>query len=92
MGQPRYRRESVRRRWLRGGSIWLSIPTARTARVHARIRYKDVGGPASIRRLDDGRVRVDFESERRAMTPGQSVVFYEEEDIVGGGIIDTVEE
>ena len=61
-------------------------------RVNARIRYKDVGGPASIRRLVDGRVRVDFESERRAMTPGQSVVFYEEEDIVGGGIIDTVEE
>ena len=59
-------------------------------RVNARIRYKDRGGPAWIRRLDDGRVRVEFESDRRAITPGQSVVFYEEDDVVGGGIIDMV--
>ncbi len=57
-------------------------------RVTAMVRYKDSGAPASIRELSDGRVEVLFDEKRRAITPGQSVVFYEGDDIVGGGIID----
>jgi tRNA-specific 2-thiouridylase len=59
-------------------------------RVHAKIRYKDGGGAATIQELQDGRVRVMFDEKRRAITPGQSVVFYEADDVVGGGIIDEV--
>lgn len=59
-------------------------------RVDARIRYKDKGGAATISRRDDGTVQVLFDEERRAITPGQSVVFYEGDDLVGGGIIDKV--
>jgi tRNA-specific 2-thiouridylase len=40
--------------------------------------------------MGGGKARVEFESPRRAMTPGQSVVFYEDDDVVGGGIIDEV--
>ena len=58
--------------------------------VDARIRYKDKGGKATIRRQEDGSVRVVFDGPRRAITPGQSVVFYEGDDVVGGGIIDRV--
>jgi tRNA-specific 2-thiouridylase len=57
-------------------------------RVHARIRYKDSGAVATIEELPDGRVKVVFDEQRRAITPGQSVVFYEGDDIVGGGVID----
>jgi tRNA-uridine 2-sulfurtransferase len=57
-------------------------------KVHAKIRYKDEGGPASVRSLPDGRLEVRFDSPRRAVTPGQSVVFFEGDDVVGGGIID----
>jgi tRNA-specific 2-thiouridylase len=57
-------------------------------RVDAKIRYKDSGGAATIRQLDDDRMEVIFEEKRRAVTPGQSVVFYEGDDIVGGGVID----
>lgn len=62
----------------------------RPLRVHAKIRYKDSGGAATIEQLDEGTVRVIFDEKRRAITPGQSVVFYEGNDIVGGGVIDSV--
>lgn len=59
-------------------------------RVQAKIRYKDTGGMATIQQLEDGRVRVIFDEKRRAITPGQSVVFYEGDDVVGGGVIESV--
>jgi tRNA-uridine 2-sulfurtransferase len=59
-------------------------------RVNARIRYKDNGGLGSMEQLPDGRVKVTFEEPRRAITPGQSAVFYEGDDLVGGGVIDEV--
>lgn len=59
-------------------------------RVLARIRYQDPGGSATAASLDDGRIAIRFDEPRRAITPGQSVVFYEGDDIVGGGIIDEV--
>jgi tRNA-uridine 2-sulfurtransferase len=58
--------------------------------VRAMIRYKDDGAPAVVSRREDGRVDVVFESPRRAITPGQSVVFYDGDDLVGGGVIDAV--
>ncbi|HCV42954.1 MAG TPA: tRNA 2-thiouridine(34) synthase MnmA [Bacteroidetes bacterium] len=59
-------------------------------RVDAKIRYKDGGGAATVQELSDGRMRVVFDEKRRAITPGQSVVFYEGEDVVGGGVIDEI--
>lgn len=59
-------------------------------RVHCKIRYKDSGGPATIQQLDDGMVKVVFEEKRRAITPGQSAVFYEGDDVVGGGVIESI--
>ena len=61
-------------------------------RVDARIRYKDQGGAARALETDDGRLRVEFLEKRRAITPGQSVVLYEGDDVVGGGVIDTIVE
>ncbi len=57
-------------------------------RVLARIRYKDEGGMAIAETLADGRMKVVFDEPRRAITPGQSVVLYDGDDLVGGGIID----
>lgn len=61
-----------------------------TLRVHARIRYKDDGGPATIQSTDSRGIIVTFDEPRRAITPGQSVVFYEGDDVVGGAVIDQV--
>jgi tRNA-specific 2-thiouridylase len=58
-------------------------------RVRARIRYQDRGAMATIVPDGEGRIRVTFDEPRRAITPGQSVVFYDGDDVVGGGVIDS---
>jgi len=57
-------------------------------RVNAKIRYSAKEAAAVIRLLPDGRVNVVFDEAQRAITPGQSVVFYDGDVIVGGGVID----
>lgn len=52
-----------------------------------KIRYKDDGAPARCWIADDGLLYVEFETPRRAITPGQSVVLYDGDDVVAGGII-----
>ena len=52
-----------------------------------KIRYKDSGSRCRLFNEDDGRIRVEFEQEVKAIAPGQSAVFYEGDDVIGGGII-----
>ncbi len=55
--------------------------------AHAKIRYKDAGAPATITECGD-KIQVDFHRKVSAITPGQSAVFYEGDDIIGGGFIE----
>lgn len=58
-------------------------------RVWAKVRYKDDGAPALL--IPDGEgVILAFDAPRRALTPGQSTVWYDGDHVVGGGIIDEV--
>lgn len=58
-------------------------------KVTAKIRYSAKEAAATIRPLDGGRrVGVEFDELQRAVTPGQSVVFYDGDAVVGGGVID----
>lgn len=59
-------------------------------RVTAKVRYKDTLSFATLNPEGDGKIRVVFDEPKRAITPGQSVVFYDGDDVVGGGVIDTV--
>jgi len=56
-------------------------------RVTAKIRYSHKGAPCVIRELPDQTVECRFETPQRAITPGQAVVFYEEDHVLGGGTI-----
>lgn len=56
-------------------------------RVTAKIRYNHKGAPATIQMIDEDTVLCVFDEPQRAITPGQAVVFYEEDYIVGGGTI-----
>ena len=56
-------------------------------RVTAKTRYSQKEAPAVIEPLEGGRVRVVFDQPQRAITPGQAVVFYDGERVVGGGTI-----
>lgn len=55
--------------------------------VEAKIRYSAKPAEAIIRPVESGQVAVAFKEPQRAITPGQSVVFYQEDVVVGGGII-----
>ncbi len=64
------------------------VPTA-PLEVTAKFRYKSVEAPATLH--PDGRFsEVRFHRDQRALTPGQAVVFYQGEEVIGGGIIDKV--
>jgi len=52
-----------------------------------KIRYRHEGTAATITPCGDDRVDVTFDAPQRAITPGQSVVFYDGTDVIGGGII-----
>ena len=54
--------------------------------VEAKIRYKAKESKARIYPIDD-KVKVVFEKPQRAITKGQSVVFYKDDIVLGGGII-----
>lgn len=59
-------------------------------RVVAKIRYKDEGSAAVVKYYDTDRIKVTFDKPKRAITPGQSVVMYIGNDLVGGGVIERV--
>lgn len=60
-------------------------------KVKARIRYKHREAQALVTPMDSDKVLVEFEKSQRAVTPGQSVVFYDGDTVIGGGIIDRAE-
>jgi len=56
--------------------------------VKAKIRYSAKEAAAKVIPLNDSRVKVVFEEPQRAITPGQAVVFYQNDILVGGGTIE----
>jgi len=57
-------------------------------RCLARIRHRQPLQQCEMSRLQDNRLQVHFQQPQRAVTPGQSVVFYLADDCLGGGIIE----
>nr|WP_319489446.1 tRNA 2-thiouridine(34) synthase MnmA [uncultured Caproiciproducens sp.] len=55
--------------------------------ITAKVRYQAQPARAKLIPLAEGKVRVDFEEAQRAVTPGQAVVFYDGDIVVGGGTI-----
>ncbi|HZD59183.1 MAG TPA: tRNA 2-thiouridine(34) synthase MnmA [Anaerolineae bacterium] len=59
-----------------------------STRVKAKIRYKAPEAPATISPMPEGRIKVEFDDPQSAITPGQAVVFYDGDIVVGGGTIE----
>ena len=73
------------------GVNWIAgKPPATTVSVTAQIRHRHTAAPARLTPLDDGaRAHVEFDEPQAAVAPGQAVVFFEGETVVGGGWIET---
>lgn len=52
-----------------------------------KVRYKDKGALSNLYNDQSNTVRVEFYNDAKSIAPGQSAVFYEGDDVVGGGII-----
>ena len=54
--------------------------------VITKIRYQDKGAFSKL--FNDGeRIRIEFAAHVQAIAPGQSAVFYDGDDVIGGGVI-----
>jgi tRNA-uridine 2-sulfurtransferase len=60
-----------------------AAPSAHTAKT----RYRQADAPCTLSKVLDSEIRVDFPSPQWALTPGQSVVLYDGEACLGGGVI-----
>ena len=67
--------------WIGGG------PLARQFECTAQTRYRQLDEPCTVSVNDDGTLAVKFNQPQRAVTPGQSVVFYQGDECLGGAVI-----
>ncbi len=56
--------------------------------VNTMVRYKSSGIISRVSNADNNRLEIEFKANIQGIAPGQSAVFYEGEDVVGGGIIE----
>ena len=70
---------------------WLSSPPSPEFEAHVRIRYNHEAALAIVRPLPDRRVEVRFAEPQFAVTPGQALVIYDHDEVLGGGWIDSLQ-
>jgi tRNA-uridine 2-sulfurtransferase len=71
---------------------WIAgTPPPAGSRVTAQVRYAHRAEPATLTPLSDSAARLVFDAPQPAIAPGQAAVFYDGDEVVGGGWIDTVE-
>jgi len=77
-----------RTRLTASGVNWIVPEPSDALRVTAQIRHRHDPAPATVRSLGDGRAEAVFDEAQLAISPGQAVVFYDGDAVVGGGWID----
>ncbi|MBI2413593.1 MAG: tRNA 2-thiouridine(34) synthase MnmA, partial [Deltaproteobacteria bacterium] len=56
--------------------------------ITVKIRYRHPGVASTVKLMDDGKAEVSFSMPQKAVTPGQAVVFYRGDEVLGGGWIE----
>ena len=80
---------SLERKTLTASGVnWIVDTPADSIRVAAQIRHRHQPAPASVRSIGDARAELVFDAPQIAITPGQAVVFYDGDVVVGGGWIE----
>lgn len=70
------------------GVNWIANASDRWQAVTAQIRHRHAAAPARVRALPGERAEVEFDQPQTAITPGQAVVWYDGDIVLGGGWID----
>lgn len=71
---------------------WMAIEKlTEKMEVHVKIRSAQTGSMAIIEPFDDQSIKVHFHQPVDAITPGQSAVFYDNDIVIGGGVIDKID-
>ncbi|MDP1574925.1 MAG: tRNA 2-thiouridine(34) synthase MnmA [Coxiellaceae bacterium] len=68
---------------------WISGKAPTHLNCSAKTRYRQTDQTCTVTQIENDRYRVQFDEPQRAITPGQSVVFYDGEVCLGGGLIQT---
>ncbi len=67
---------------------WIRFPEQFPCPVHVQIRYRNRPSPGKIfSGTNDRTVKIEFETGQSAITPGQGAVFYQNNEVIGGGFI-----
>lgn len=66
---------------------WINPKQEQQKNYSAKIRYRQQDGPCSIQILNNKKAKVIFEEPQRAITPGQAIVFYNNNECLGGATI-----
>lgn len=66
---------------------WIIAPQGSTFETTCKIRYRQQPVPCSVTLLGGGCGEIRFSEPRKSVTPGQSVVFYGDDELLGGGLI-----
>ena len=71
------------------GVNWMAgAPPSEPLRVTAQIRHRHQPAAGTVRALDGNRASLEFDGPVIAVTPGQAVVFYRDDVVLGGGWIE----
>lgn len=82
-------KSSLERTTLTASAVnWMTREPADPLRVTAQIRHRHLPAAATVRSIEAGRASLIFDAPQIAVTPGQAVVFYQDDVVVGGGWID----
>jgi tRNA-specific 2-thiouridylase len=66
---------------------WIAPPVAYEFKTTCKIRYRHQPVACRVRVLPDGGCEVRFDEPQKAVAPGQTVVFYRGDEVLGGGRI-----
>jgi tRNA-specific 2-thiouridylase len=83
-------RDIFKTKLLANNLSWVDGIDSDQVEVKAKIRYRHTESEAWVKIQSDSEALVEFKTPQRAMTPGQAIVFYKEDRVLGGGWINEV--
>ena len=82
------REELMHRSLVASGANFVSTPPTEPLRCEAQIRYQHHAAPCTVTASHDGTLQEAFDEPQSAITPGQALVLYHGDEVIGGGWID----